>query len=1183
MKISKLFVLTALSLSASSAMAAVVDGVRQKPEVPQTFTQYHEGDTVYMYNVGSKMFFRGGNDYDTRASVGEKGFKVTFTRTDEGVELRDSVEKHKKWMATFVIKDAGNNNIFVDNDGEANRYWTVTEVEGAYRISNDTKTEVAGMYLGWNGHADDTRLYFFDPEELGDTASIDWKFMTREVYQAYENSIAVFLKAQDLKTQLDAAKEKNLNVADQEAVYLNESATMEDIEAAITQVKAIIAKAAEDAASVAKPADLTSSITNPNFDGHVSTGWKGDAPNWGNGDQNLSEVAEHYNKNYDTYQELADMPKGVYVLSANGFYRNAADGWDEYKNGTNKFAKLYAVADEKEMTQPLTSRWSCLNTQPMAGATDFGNTASEVNVLEGDVTYYAPNDPAAARLYFEKGFYQNNLFFSVDGGSVKLGVKKTEDNSGNDWTVFDNFKLTYFGNKAEAYQYWLTEAIKNGNKYDKNTQCSEDYLNAYNNAANGASATNRDEVLSVLASIKTVEDSLIENINLWKQLDALYTEAQKTQADQNIASDWKDDLQDEMNEVVKAQKTLSLDNNELRELIAEFDDIISETKKHLAPDTDCTYYLKNADFEKGKEGWNGNPAMGSGGGNTCAEAYDKKFDIYQEVKNAPVGVYEIEVQSFFRLGRPAFENASTNAWELYSQGKQIAPAFVYMNQAQTPLKCVYDEKVANGLLGQDSELQDVYYTQDKIDAPGDGNQYPNTMTQAAEAFKFGLYKASAFGLVAKDGDAMRLGVKGDCSGPNWAIFDNFKLTYRAFRADIVRSAMQSALNDLNTAIDGKAYGKNVKDSVTLIAQAAADVNKEDGEAMFALLTQIYELTDRAKTSIALFVKLANSNTSLSGMLENPVNEAAAQDAATLCDEITGKIAQGVLTDADAEAYLLKIAEMITKVNTPPYLDASDENPVPMTSLIQTPGFQKIENEVKTNSIEGWQNTTGYSFGNSDEQKGAFALEFYEKKFDMYQDIIGLPNGTYEVGVQLFNRIGGFDNDFAEYTKNPKAAQAYLYAVSGGKTSSAPAVCATAGAITGEDPQIAGESSQTFEGTTYYMPNDMVSCAAFFDMGHYKTSLIVKVTDNLLRIGVKKPEQIGSDWVLLDNFTLTYFGENSQKEASDDVSGINTINMRGAQTEFFTLDGRKTNAAQKGIFIQKIVLDNGKVVVRKVQK
>ena len=1173
MKISKLFVLTALSLSATGATAAFVNGERQKPGVPQEFTEFVEGDTVYMYNVASKMFFRGGNDYDTRASVGEKGFKVTFTRTDDGLELRDSVEKHKKWMATFVAADAGNNDIWVDNDTQANRFWSVEKVGDAYRISNTVKAEITGMCLGVSGDPTNTRLFMLDPNELQSADSVDWKFMKPEVYQAYEASIAVFLKAQELKVQLDAAKEKNVNVADQEAVYQNESATMEQLEEAITQVKAAIAKAAEDAASVAKPADLTSSITNPNFDGHVSTGWKGTAPAWGAGGQEPSDVAEHYNKNFDTYQELTDMPKGVYMLSVNGFYRGSGDGWSEYKDGTNKNGLIYAEADGKTMTQPFTTRWSCLNTDAMAGATDFGPEAAEASVTENEVTYYAPNNPAAARLYFGKGWYQNQLFFSADGGAVKLGVKKTVSVT-NDWTVFDNFKLTYFGNKAEAYQYWLTEALKNGNKYDLNTQCTESYLNAYNNAAVGATASTRDEVLAKLAAVKSVEDSLIENIKLWNQLAALYAEAQRTQADKNIDVKWKDALQDDMGDVEDEQRRLELNNHDLRELIAQFEETISETKKHLAPDTDCTYYLKNADFQKGAEGWSGSPAIG-GNPNKCAEAYDKKFDIYQEVKNAPVGVYEIEVQSFFRLKR------AQEAYDLYLAGNQIAPGVVYMNQAETPLKCVFDEPVLDGILGTDPVTQEpIKYTgsTDQFD----NNWYPNDMTTAAEAFAAGMYKASAFGLVAKDGDPMRIGVKGDCTGPNWAIFDNFKLTYRAFKPEIVQAATQSALTDLNTILEGKNYGKNVKDSVSLIAVAVAEADKEDGEALFAILTEVYDLNERAKTSVALFDKLTTAKTSLASLIESAINEAAANDAALLCDEIQGKIDQGNLTDADAKTYLEKIAEMTTKVNTPPYETASDDEPVPMTSLIQTPGFEKIENEVKTNSIEGWENATGYNFGNDDTQKGAYALEFYQKTFDMYQDIIGLPNGTYEVGVQLFNRIGGFDNDYEEFVKNPKAAQAYLYAVSGGKTSSAPAVCATAGALT-NDPAIANESSYTADGTTYYMPNDMVSCGQFFDMDLYKTSLIVKVTENKLRIGVKKTEQISSDWVLLDNFTLLYFGENSQKEASDDVAGINTINVRGAKSEFFTLDGRKTNAAQKGIFIQKIVLENGKVLVRKVQK
>jgi len=644
-----------------------------------------------------------------------------------------------------------------------------------------------------------------------------------------------------------------------------------------------------------------------------------------------------------------------------------------------------------------------------------------------------------------------------------------------------------------------------------------------------------------------------------------------------------------LNDYKKWVQALALTNDQIRAKIVEFDEVIAETKRHLTPGSDCTNYMKNADFEKRAEGWNGSPGIGTGGGNTCAEAYGKKFDIYQEVKGAPVGVYEIQVQSFFRLGRPQFEGASTNSWAIWEEGKQIAPAWVYMNQAQTPLKCIYEEGAPNGLLPKVNETdEDAYYTADKIDEPGNGNQYPNTMTQAAEAFAHGMYKASAFGLVAKDGDVMRLGVKGDLTGQydnaNWAIFDNFKLTFRGFQADVVLASLQNALTDLNTYAE-KSMGKDAKAALNEVAQAYAAVDKEDGKAMFDVLVKCFEVSEQVQTSIALFEQLIAANTLMSETIDGaPCDDDVKLEAAALNDELNRKILSGELTDEQAQAAIKQIAEMVTRLNTDPiYKTATDENPVDMTSLLKSPGFEKIDGDTKTNSIEGWENTTGYNFGNDDKQKGAYALEFYQKTFDMYQDIVGLPNGTYEIGAQVFNRIGGFDTDYDAYKANPNAAQAFIYGVADGKTSSAPAVCATAGAVVGEDPAITGESTQTFEGTTYYMPNDMVSCVGFFDLGRYKTSVIVKVTDKTLRVGVKKNEQIGSDWVLMDNFTLTYFGENSAKEVGGDPSGINTINAGGAQVQYFTLDGRKTNAAQKGIFIQKTVLDNGKVVVRKIQK
>ena len=133
MKIAKLLVLGAVLLISGKALA--VDGnVWPKPEAPGVtqFVKYAENDTMYMYNVAAKMFFVGGNDYNTRASVGIKGYKVIFVQTDDGLELRDSVETQSAVKCTFSTEDAAA--IWVDNSNETWRFWTVTENGDSYRI-----------------------------------------------------------------------------------------------------------------------------------------------------------------------------------------------------------------------------------------------------------------------------------------------------------------------------------------------------------------------------------------------------------------------------------------------------------------------------------------------------------------------------------------------------------------------------------------------------------------------------------------------------------------------------------------------------------------------------------------------------------------------------------------------------------------------------------------------------------------------------------------------------------------------------------------------------------------------------------------------------------------------------------------------------------------------------------------
>lgn len=56
------------------------------------------------------------------------------------------------------------------------------------------------------------------------------------------------------------------------------------------------------------------------------------------------------------------------------------------------------------------------------------------------------------------------------------------------------------------------------------------------------------------------------------------------------------------------------------------------------------------------------------------------------------------------------------------------------------------------------------------------------------AFSKGMYTATSFGVVAKKGDVLRLGVKGNSSQGNdsWAIWDNFKMTFQGTNVDVVK-------------------------------------------------------------------------------------------------------------------------------------------------------------------------------------------------------------------------------------------------------------------------------------------------------------------------------------------------------------------------------------------------------------
>ena len=1215
MKLSKLLVLSALSLLGLSAQATIVDGVRQKP-VPQSGATYQVGEEFYLFNMGSKTFFTVGNDYSTRASVADEGQKVVFTATDAALALGEDVVELKNYVPKFSeMRSAFADNassIWTDNNGHAHRFWKVMGSGSYYHIANfDIETE---LLLGWNEKAGDTRLYLLSQTAEG--AYVDWMLVTPDDYKAYQTEMKTLLpiynKAQELKALIDGAKAQGVDVSAQEAVYLNESATIEELQAAINGVKAAVNNAKSAGATAEAPADMTASIVNPTFENASYTGWLGTAPNMtGSGSHGPANVAEHYNKTFDTYQKLEFMPQGVYELGVTAFYRGS---WSDYQNGTNRNALLYASADNDTLTTPVSNPWEALNTEPMAGATEWGVTAAESSQVDGDVTYYIPNDPSAGRLYFEKGYYKSNVFFSIEGDTARVGIMKKVAVT-NDWTVFDNFSLKYYGKDAAAYGKWLDEKKKSAKDYSGITDLfTESYLTAYNNVLTTATASNKAEVLAAIEKIDAAADSLELNIDLWKQLQSLATEGKAVVANDALDPNYMDDLSDWIDyDLAEDLAKHNFSNAELAAQVAQKQAWIDEAKKHPISETDATNLLTNPDFEQGTKGWTGfktvkqvkwgngtnnMPTTGGTSTNTCAEAFSSpEFDLYQVVENAPVGVYEISVQGFCRNGRgdAAWKNYQDQT--TYSQPGKF-PVYVYLNAAQTPFVNVFSEPVAAGYYKSINSAAEVYVNGEV--------EFPDGMVSSAIAFSDGMYTQKAYGLVAKEGDAMRIGVKGTSAGldgedDNWVIFDNFKLTWKGYQASVIKPVLEEQIAK-SKETTSKAMDKDLFAELNAaIAAAEASLAEGEGKKMFNCLSDLYEIDAKVTASAAVFAKLVAANENLAKEIEVATlagRTSALAEATALNEQLTAGIEGHTIAEADVEAKINEINGLISRLRMPNQdkIDAaSDENPVDMTSLIQNPTFDE--------SANGWSGTTAAWGGD----KGALA-ELFNQNYNFYQEFAGMPAGTYQVSVQAFYRSGAAVNDY-NTLDSLNTTHAFLYgaAIQGTDTLMNAKPLQRLGAIVNfegyEFKSISDETVTDYavvvtdtidKGTdaeSYlrtFVPNMMNTANDAFLNGWFSDNVVtVKLAEGeTLRIGLLKTTLLANDWTIFDNWKLTYFGKNSTKEATgDNVTAIRTLDGEGetVKVEFFTLDGRRAGAAQKGLIIVKQTLDNGSVIVKKIRK
>ena len=1152
MKLRNLLVLGALLISGS------VWAERQKPvltDYPVETIEIDGKSEYYMYNAGAKKFWVGANAWGTQASVGPTGWKVRFSQYvaaegeawDGKTVLFEDYAKNSSWLKAWFV--AGDHIMYTDYNNQADYLWCIQKVGAAYRLSAselNPDATVAGNavnFVGVDATKQDTIVYSNLVE--AETSYIDWTFFSAADYDA---ALALYDDALLLGERIAEAEAKGLDVAAQKNVFNNDKATAEEVAAAIDFVNQAISKYEENSVDPYNPVDKTGVITNPSYDANNNDGWSGTTP----GFQSYTD-AEHYNKTFDSWQMLENIPNGLYKMTVQGFYRPSTSG------ATG--AVFYAANG----TDSLTVNVPDLNSE-------VANTS-------------LPNNMQSAEEAFVAGLYVTELVFTVTDNKARIGVTLPATTGGTDWVIWDNWQLTYYGNKETSYDAFVKEIVaKNLAKYEEQMdKMTNGMFDTYSAAVSGLTATDFAGITAAQEAMTAAAAVVDANIAAWTEYKKLYEEADGLTADPDIDQDSKYMADVAIYVMLDGADIFDGMELETEPLLAEIEKLAKMVndakKKSLKLNAVVTQkFLTNYNFENtsdGKndgKGWEGQwLAFGGPSHNKCMEGWNCDIDVYQTVTDAPQGVYEVSLQGFYRLLR------GQEAYDLYLNGGQTCPVSIYVNNNSSGFKCVFDEKIAIG------EVMTI--PGDCWADPDSVYWYPDQMSTSGEAFSAGYYQATAHGVVAQDGQELKLGVKGStANGDNWAIWDDFKMVFRGKQVKYVYPHLQEAIALAAENLQ-KPMDKTTKESVekakaaaeTKLAAANPESTNED-DALFQALVDLYATNDAVAASVALYAQLEEAATGLYEKIAISVAaDAVKAEAGTLAETTLTGVAEGAFTAVEVEQLLKDIKLMGIKLRLPDLTDASLDNPVEVTSVLDNPDFGDA---VGVNSVDGWDGTSGYNFGNDDTQKGALALEFYEKTFDMSQTVIGgLPNGSYRVEVSAFGRLGSTTDDFAAPRDTMPATRAIIYAMSSTDSTTYQEVPVKLLSETATTENLSsGSTSIDNDGTTLYFPNDMVSAGAWFAAGYNKHELMVEVKDNTLKIGIKKAESAGAHWVIMDNWKLFYLGADGTIGIEDVVAGGEVVSVA-----VYNANGVQLNGIQKGINIIRTVYSNGAVTVKKVIK
>lgn len=1174
------------SLSTNYAQAQVND-----PVLPNPVQLKLDGtDTVAIKNILADQWLTNGNAYGTQTSLGTSGlgFVIVPNKGDDGQPngtysfCNDKSGKfgafsNKIFLNSFDEK-GGNSYVDYNNQGIEKTYWKVTPNGTTFRFQSN---EQPNTYAGYNPKDDgldgkgETAVdgQFRPALTADDSYGLDWA--------AYPYTY--FYRLEKLKDQINSAHDEGLDVSAVEAIYNNPNAAYWQLKEASRMITDARRNKAMAEATAESPVNITEYAPDANCD--ALTGWthdciyddKGDVGHGGHG------------TNWQTNSHAYTAPDGYQTEK---FIERWVHGNSDPVTGTEEVAGAGRLSDGvlSQTLHKLPAGGYKVTCYAMATQQTKGDDFKVEGVSVFADTKSTPNSQVVAT---KAGVPQKYEFLLdiKEGEDLTIGFKL--DNCTANWVFVDNFQIEYCGPSFKAMN--LNDVQKAAAEL-KAQMGGMEVCPTYTDkaseliAAVGEMTTDTDE-----AEINAMKQQLADIAAKIDKSSALYAELTELDAtigdflSEGPAGTEVDELENlyndcgyEVNESVSdLLSSFSLNNEQLTQYMADLKVKLEAAQNaSIKPGDDITRKIVNPSFDTGtSEGWTGNVTVSKDYKN--CEAYEKTFDLYQDITNIPDGVYELSVLAFQRVGTNEVASAA------HDKGTENITAFIYANDLETPFTSPYTYGMKAPSGGNPADYEYILN--------GETVYIPNSMQGMAAAIAENPKAYTVTVPMLVEGGTLRIGVRAKTRPSNthdWAIWDNFRLKYIGSKGD--------ALSAVTTPLIAKADG-------LLASNMNADVRAQLEAAKTALETEatvpgIHTLSaaiEAANTSIDAYNTLKEAiDNAQTRYEENEATSTTSETAKGLytaaVNTAQGIYANGTAADAEIPAAIKALNEGVTKyVINDIIADASEAKPADITKVIANSDFA-------TMSSTGWDvkdGTMGFQANNSVE-----AGEFYNCTFNLQQTLVGLPAGMYRLTSQAFYRNGNNpsakvdDSDQLKYDVNENA---FIYfsdkeiPTEEGKTvatelpeNKQAIKTITAHKIAEDDWNSVGLSDngglkKMDDGM--YIPDNMITAQAFFrsDAGSAYDSEPLNFTYNGssdFRIGLiknVKNETTSGDWTIVKNFKLYYLGV--------DPTGISEIvtDANAVATKIYNASGMQIGKLQKGINIIETVMKDGSKKVKKV--